>query len=89
MPNTFEMPASPWSLSSEETLKALATDPKLGLTSAEAERRKQQLGGNEIPEPPDEPFWMKYWGQLTGDAVVRLLLIGGIVSLLRKTRSHS
>ena len=81
MLNTFEMPTSPWSLSSEETLKALATDAKLGLSSDEAARRKQQLGGNEIPEPPDEPLWKKYWGQLTGDAVVRLLLIGDIVYL--------
>lgn len=81
MPSTFEIPNAPWSLTSEETVKALATNATSGLSSEEAARRKQELGANEIPEPPDEPFWKKYWGQLTGDAVVRLLLIGGIVSL--------
>ncbi|MFM9963711.1 MAG: cation-translocating P-type ATPase [Planctomycetaceae bacterium] len=82
MPSKFEIPTSPWSLTSEETLKALATNATSGLTSEEAARRKQELGANDIPEPPEEPFWKKYWGQLTGDAVVRLLLIGGVVSLL-------
>jgi len=82
MSNRIDIPPSPWSISAEETLKALATDATRGLTSEEAARRKQELGANEIPEPPDEPFWQKYWGQLTGDAVVRLLLIGGVISIL-------
>ena len=82
MSNRLEIPSTPWALSAEETLRLLATDATRGLTTQEAVRRKQELGGNEIPEPPDDPLWRKYWGQLTGDAVVRLLLIGGIISLL-------
>jgi len=82
MPNRIEVPPTPWSITSEETLRLLQTDPNRGLTSEEAARRKKEMGANEIPEPPQEPFWKKYWGQLTGDAVVRLLLIGGIISIL-------
>lgn len=82
MANRIEVPSTPWALTSEETMRQLQTDPVRGLSSEEAARRKKELGANEIPEPPDEPFWKKYWGQLTGDAVVRLLLIGGVISLL-------
>ncbi|HQZ66189.1 MAG TPA: cation-transporting P-type ATPase [Planctomycetaceae bacterium] len=82
MLNKTNIPATPWSLTVDETLKQLATDAVQGLSSSEAARRKQDLGANEIPEPPADPLLVRYWGQLTGDAVVRLLLIGGIVSLL-------
>jgi Ca2+-transporting ATPase len=73
---------APWSLSVDEVLGKLGTDRTRGLSSAEAERRLKQYGPNAIPEPEPEPLWKRYWGQLTGDAVVRLLLFGGIASLL-------
>jgi len=84
MTTTLEPPGAidnPWAMTADEVLDALGTDDTLGLTSAEAERRLAIHGLNAIPEPKVDPLWMRYWGQLTGDAVVRLLLIGGIVSL--------
>jgi Ca2+-transporting ATPase len=60
----------------------MKSDAKQGLTAEEAEQRLQQYGPNAIPEPEPDPLWRRYWGQLTGDAVVRLLLVGGVLSLL-------
>lgn len=75
-------PVNPWSLSVDEAIAAYGSDVQLGLSATEAARRLSQYGPNEIPEPPPDPLWKRYWGQLTGDAVVRLLMIGGILSLL-------
>lgn len=72
----------PWSLSTDEVVSAFGSDAQRGLTSVEAVRRLSQYGPNIIPDAPPDPLWKRYWGQLTGDAVVRLLLIGGIASLL-------
>lgn len=73
---------APWSLTPEAVIDELQSDAQLGLTSSEAAERLAQFGRNELPEPPPDPLWLRYWRQLTGDAVVRLLLIGAIVSLL-------
>ena len=73
---------TPWAESVEAVLSSLETDPALGLTSAEAAPGWHNTAPTSIPEPDPDPLWKRYWGQLTGDAVVRLLLIGGIVSLL-------
>lgn len=82
-PKTFPPEVSlPWSLPANAVLEALESDSERGLTSAEADRRLHHYGPNVIQEAQPKPFWRRYWEQLTGDAVVRLLLIGGIVSLL-------
>lgn len=72
----------PWSLPKEEVLQRLGSDLNQGLSSAEAAQRLTKYGPNALPEPDPEPFLMRLYGQVTGDAVVRLLLVGGIVSLL-------
>lgn len=72
---------SPWSLTVEDVLKRLDTDRNQGLSSDEAARRLVKYGPNSLPEPDPEPFWKRLYGQVTGDAVVRLLLVGGVVSL--------
>ena len=73
---------NPWSQSAADVVQSLGSDAASGLTADEAMRRLERYGRNEIPEPTPDPLWLRYWGQLTGDAVVRLLLIGGIASLL-------
>lgn len=72
----------PWALPGEDVLQALHTDSIRGLSREEASRRLVSYGPNEIPEAKPVPLWQRYWGQLTGDAVVKLLMFGGIVSLL-------
>jgi Ca2+-transporting ATPase len=77
-----KLSSTPWSLSTEHVVKELDTDAVNGLSSADASSRLAQYGPNAIPEPPDDPLWKRYWEQLTGDAVVRLLLVGAVVSLV-------
>ncbi len=72
----------PWSMSVAALIEALETNRENGLDPEEARRRLERYGPNAIPEPRPDPLWKRYLGHLTGDAVVRLLLIGGIVSLL-------
>ncbi|NJN66870.1 MAG: cation-transporting P-type ATPase [Chloroflexaceae bacterium] len=79
---TTQAPLRPWTLPVEQVLQEIGSDARQGLTSEEAEKRLQHYGPNAIPEPEPDPLWRRYWGQLTGDAVVRLLLVGGVVSLL-------
>lgn len=78
----FTMPPLPWSATIDELVTVLKTNTQIGLTTQEAAQRLQQIGPNRIPDPVFDPLWQRYWAQLTGDAVVRLLLIGGIASLL-------
>ena len=77
-----KLSSTPWSLSTEHVVKELDTDAVNGLSSADASSRLAQYGPNAIPEPPDDPLWKRYWEQLTGDAVVRLLLVGAVVSIV-------
>ncbi len=72
----------PWALPAEQVLQHLQVQATHGLTQTEAARRLAQDGPNELAEKPPEPLWQRYWGQLTGDAVVILLLIGGLLSLV-------
>lgn len=82
-PKTFPPEVNlPWSLPADAVLEALESDRERGLTLAEADKRLHYYGPNVIQDAQSDPFWRRYWEQLTGDAVVRLLLIGGIVSLL-------
>ena len=74
--------SNPWSLTNKEVLEQLSVSEKIGLSSAEVAQRIAEYGPNSLPEPDPDPLWKRYWGQLTGDAVVRLLLFGGILSLL-------
>ncbi|MFO0821125.1 MAG: cation-transporting P-type ATPase [Pirellulales bacterium] len=74
--------AAPWSLTIDEVLGRLEVNRTSGLSSAEAAARLKKYGPNALPEPEPDSFLRRLWGQITGDAVVRLLLIGGIVSLL-------
>lgn len=77
-----EPTSTPWASPPEDVLQQLQTDVTHGLTSEEASRRLAQYGPNEIPETPPDPLWKRYWEQLTGDAVVILLLVAAIISFV-------
>ena len=57
-----------------------ATDPSVGLSSAEAQRRLATDGPNVIDSAPPVPFWRKIVAQFT-DPLVSLLLIAIAISL--------
>ena len=77
-----QLPPAPWALPADAVVKQLDSDATRGLSGAEASARLATYGPNAIPEPPGDPLWKRYWEQLTGDAVVRLLLVGAVVSLI-------
>lgn len=81
-PQAHEEPLRPWALPTEEVIARLGSHALYGLTTQEAVHRLKRYGPNAIPEVKPEPLWKRYWAHLTGDAVVRLLLIGGLLSLL-------
>ena len=68
-------------LSAEEALRILQTDAAQGLTSAEARRRQEIYGYNELQERPPVTFWQRLWDQLKGFVVV-ILWISAIISAL-------
>jgi len=69
-----------WHSQSEEAvLERFDTDRQRGLSKAEAEKRLQQYGPNELQEKPPTPFWKLVVEQLS-EFVVILLIIASLIS---------
>lgn len=67
------------SLSPQEVLSRLDSQQNSGLTSAEAARRLEAFGPNELAEPPRTTFVQMVLRQLN-DFVVMLLIVAAIIS---------
>jgi len=65
----------------EAVLKSLATHRERGLTAAEAAKRLEEHGYNELREKPPTPFWKLVLDQLK-EFVVLLLIGASLVSFL-------
>src|SRR5258705_209076 len=63
----------------DEVLAALNTDPRLGLSQAEARARLGQYGRNELTAEKPVPAWRKFLAQFQ-DVLVILLLIATLIS---------
>jgi Ca2+-transporting ATPase len=70
MPETYASTA-------EEVVAALGSNAAHGLASAEAARRLEQYGPNELKEAPREPLWKRLLAQFT--SLIVLVLIGAAV----------
>jgi len=68
-------------MSTEATVAALTTDADAGLTSAEAKKRVDTYGYNELQEKPPPTFWARLWEQLT-DFIVLILIASAIISFI-------
>jgi P-type Ca2+ transporter type 2C len=66
-----------YSLTEEEVAANLKVDPKVGLSSAEAEARLKQFGPNELAEKKKEPGWQAFLRQYKD--FMQLLLLGAAV----------
>ncbi|MGQ9707671.1 MAG: cation-translocating P-type ATPase [bacterium] len=73
---------SQWEIKSAgQVLKELDSDPELGLSQAEAERRLKELGRNEIRGREGRSVFSILMSQFTSIMVI-ILLIAGMVSIL-------
>ncbi|KFJ01454.1 cation-translocating P-type ATPase [Bifidobacterium stellenboschense] len=61
--------------------KALDVDPNVGLSSAEAARRLERFGPNELAGAPPVPKWKKFLAQFK-DPLVYLLLAATVISVI-------
>ena len=75
-------PPTAWhSRSIEHVVSQLQTQPDTGLPAAEAARRLQQHGHNELRERASVPFWKKIVDQLNSFVVI-LLIVASVISAL-------
>jgi Ca2+-transporting ATPase len=70
-----------YQLEASEVLHQLQTDPESGLSSAEAVRRLEKYGPNELRERPPKSPWLMLWEQLIATTVV-VLIVAAIVSAI-------
>ena len=64
-----------------EVAKALDVDTNTGLSSAEAQRRLEKFGSNQLASAPPVPKWKKFLAQFQ-DPLVYLLLAATVISLI-------
>ena len=64
-----------------EVAKALDVDTNIGLSSAEAQRRLEKFGPNQLASAPPVPKWKKFLAQFQ-DPLVYLLLAATVISLI-------
>ena len=64
-----------------EVAKALDVDTNTGLSSAEAQRRLEKFGPNQLASAPPVPEWKKFLAQFQ-DPLVYLLLAATVISLI-------
>lgn len=79
MPFTVE---SPYRLSAAEVVAALGSDAQQGLTDAEAQRRLQEIGYNELAAAAPIPAWRRFLAQFQDTLVILLLIATGVSVVL-------
>jgi Ca2+-transporting ATPase len=79
------LPSNRWhQLNSEEVVRLLDTDLKLGLSGLEAESRLRKFGPNIVRERRAAPAWLKFVRQFHQPLVYILLLAAGVTLFLRQ-----
>lgn len=68
----------PHRLTADDVLSALRTDPRTGLTQAQARERLLHYGRNELTAETPLPTWRKVLGQFTDWLVILLILAASI-----------
>ncbi|HSA56652.1 MAG TPA: cation-translocating P-type ATPase [Gemmatimonadaceae bacterium] len=78
-PETARGDAPPYRVAVEAVAAALGTDPRRGLTGAEAARRLARSGPNELATEEPTPAWRRFLAQFQ-DVLVVLLLVATVIS---------
>ncbi len=63
-----------------DVMRELKSEQDTGLSTAEAERRKQEYGVNKLNEKPPRTFFQRFFAQMQ-DTMVIILLLAALVSL--------
>jgi Ca2+-transporting ATPase len=82
----------PWTKPVEQALAELGVDPHAGISEAEAQRRLEQYGPNELQDKGVKSPWRILWEQLTGVMVVVLIIaavISGVLGVIEYRHSGS
>jgi Ca2+-transporting ATPase len=83
-------PASaPWVLSVQEVVSQQQTSLENGLTSVEAENRRQQHGYNELDKEPGKPLWKLVLEQFDDMLVKVTVLLYSFVTMLYISRKYT
>jgi Ca2+-transporting ATPase len=75
-------------VTSQEIIKMLQTDAKLGLNESDIPTRRKYYGLNDFEVDDDEPMWKKYLGQFK-EPMILLLLASALISLLMRQYDDS
>ncbi|HEY3342662.1 MAG TPA: HAD-IC family P-type ATPase, partial [Anaerolineae bacterium] len=75
-----DQPEPFYSQPAQAALKQLEAELDQGLSSAEAQKRLEQYGGNELPSGTKTPLWKLFLEQFN-DFVVILLIVASVVSI--------
>ena len=81
MPEGWSPDADPSLLDATDVARALDVNPATGLSAAEAARRLERFGLNELAGPPPVPKWKKFLAQFK-DPLVYLLLAATVISVI-------
>ena len=81
MPEGWSPDADPSLLDATDVARALDVNPATGLSAAEAARRLERFGPNELAGPPPVPKWKKFLAQFK-DPLVYLLLAATVISVI-------
>ena len=73
-----------YQLDAKDVVQKLETDAQAGLTSAEAARRHEKHGPNELVERGTKSPWLILWEQFTGIMIVILIISAGISVILHE-----
>ncbi|CAF1661810.1 unnamed protein product, partial [Adineta ricciae] len=75
-------------MATDEVIKMLQTDGRLGLNESEIASRLKYYGHNDFETDDEEPIWKKYLGQFK-EPMILLLLVSAFISLLMKQYDDS
>ena len=79
--DTAAAPAAPHAATADAVVASLNTDAAHGLSSAEAQRRLQEYGPNQLKSAPETPWWKRLLEQFENFLVI-ILLVAIVISVV-------
>jgi len=71
----------PWTKTAEQVLLTEASNPQTGLSQAEAKRRLQQFGPNQLVKERTTSFWAVFKEEIAEPMILLLLVVGIVYSV--------